>query len=101
LLVDPEGRDLDAVLAELDDDDPELLAHGDRPREELAHLFRYRGGRDVDVVRSPAQEAVAEVAAGEEGLVALLAQATRDVHRLGEGLFGVAIHDRHGTSLNR
>ena len=79
--VGAERRDLDVEPARAEDfDDAERRADGDGAAEQAADLFGPGRGGDIVILRLEAEQFVAHAAAGEERLVARVAQGA-DRHR--------------------
>ena len=77
-----------------DEDDAEVGADGEGLGEERDDLIGRGGGGDVEVLGREAEQEVAHASAGEEGLVAGVAQAAGDGERGAEVRVGVefALH---------
>ena len=73
--------------------DSELLADGERLREDLHDLLRSRVGRNVIVGGLAAQQQVADASAGEVGLVSAFAKGANDFG-------GVLFSARHRRSVS-
>ena len=73
-VVAAEGGDLDGFGAHVDVHDLEAAADDARATETVAHLFRRRVGRDVEVLRLQSGEQVAHRAADDERLITAFLQ---------------------------
>jgi hypothetical protein len=73
-----EGRDLEGVSLLANQDDAERRADEDRLGEERLDLVRAGGGGEVIVLRLHAPQAVAHTSAGQQRLVARLAEPARE-----------------------
>src|SRR5262249_54026220 len=77
-------------------DDAKAGADGDGAPEEAAHLLRGGAGGDVVVLRRPAEQLVADAAAGPQRSVAGFAQPAHDIN--GKVAFGHALSIPQGDS---
>ena len=77
--VDPEGRDLQALAVHADRDRPVLDPGIDRPFEYLPDLIRRRAGRNIPVIRSQSEHAVANTAAHHIGFITAFVQPVQDL----------------------
>ena len=77
-----ERRDLDHLLPELDVREAEAPADDPAVPEELLDLIRMRGRADVEILRTAAEQQVADAAADEIGGVLALPQAVENLQRV-------------------
>ncbi len=76
--VAAERRHLDALRSRRDQHDTELHADRQASGEERQHAFGGRAGCDVEVLGRPAEQSIAHATAGEQRLVAGIAQSVHD-----------------------
>jgi len=87
----PECRDLDRLRAELDVREPEAAPDDPAVAEELLDLMRMRRGADVEVLRAPAEQQIANAAADQVRDVMMFVQTVEDLECIG---VDVAARDR-------
>jgi len=76
--IGAEGGDFDFDAIARDEHDTELRAHAEAPRKELHDAIGRSVGSDVEVDGLAVEENVADAAAYEQGLVAMLQECGAD-----------------------
>ena len=79
----PEGRDLDRLRAELDVREAEAAADDPAVAKQLLDLVRMRRRADVEILRPPVQQQVADAAADQVRDVVVFVQPIQDFERAG------------------